>query len=151
MLRAITARYLSGAERVAVIVETPAALKASGWAGYEWLPSSIGLPVIDVMARLHEEAEQIASPVLLAQGSEDGVIDRNSAHRIYGKLAIQEREVWIIEGASHGLMHGPRREELFARTLAFLETVKADGRREDQSPSERRGSRASRRPSPKRL
>jgi pimeloyl-ACP methyl ester carboxylesterase len=134
-----------------VPVETPASLKASGWAGYEWLPSSIGFPIIDVLETLHEAAEQITSPVLLIQGSEDGVIKRNSAHRIHGKLASLEREVWIIEGGSHVLMHGPRREELFVRTLAFLDIVKPVAGGQVQSPSERRGSRASRRPSPKRL
>jgi len=108
-----------------VPVETPTAIKDAGWVGYEWLPVSIGLPVLDVLKRLHEDAGEITSPVFLVQGTGDTVIDSASAGRILKELAGSEKKSWTIDGGSHVLMQGPRKDELFARTLAFIEEGEA--------------------------
>jgi carboxylesterase len=108
-----------------VPVDTPAALKDKGWVGYGWLPGSIGHPVLDVLKKLHEGAGKITSPVFLVQGTGDTVIDSASADRIQEELAGSEKKSWIIDGGSHVLMQGPRKDELFARTLAFIEEGEA--------------------------
>jgi carboxylesterase len=108
-----------------VPVETPAAMKEAGWVGYEWLPGSIGFPVLEVLERLHENAGKITSPVFLIQGTKDEVIDGGSAGRIHEELAGSVKETWMIDDGSHVLMQGPRKDELFARTLAFIDEGEA--------------------------
>jgi esterase/lipase len=92
-----------------------------GWVGYEWLPGSIGLPFLDSLRRLHGSVGDISCPVLVAQGTEDEVVARESAHEIFSGLPGPSRHMRLIEGGSHVLMLGPFKDDLFQETLVFLE------------------------------
>jgi esterase/lipase len=102
-------------------VETPVRLREMGWVGYEWLPGSIGFPVLDTLKRLHEAAGDVTCPVLVVQGTDDEVIDRNSAREILSRLPGPEKRILLIEGGSHVLMQGSGKDALFRDTLDFLE------------------------------
>jgi esterase/lipase len=102
-------------------VKTPAQLREMGWVGYEWLPGSIGFPVLDVVDRLHEGVGDITCPVLLVQGTDDEVIDKNSARRIFMRLPGQDKVIRLIDGGSHVLMQGSAKDDLFKETLDFVE------------------------------
>ena len=102
-------------------VEIPAHLKEMGWVGYEWLPGSIGLPILDSLKRLREAAGDITCPVLAVQGTQDEVIVVNSAREIYERLPGPDKRILLIEGGTHVLMQGSIKDDLFRETLDFLE------------------------------
>lgn len=85
-------------------VEVPAGLKEMGWVGYEWLPGSIGFPILDSLNRLHSAVGGIMCPVLLVQGTEDEVIEDKSAREIFARLPGPEKRIRMMEGGSHVLM-----------------------------------------------
>jgi pimeloyl-ACP methyl ester carboxylesterase len=108
-----------------VPVETPAHLKNMGWVGYEWLPGSIGFPILDSLNRLYGVVGDITCPVLLIQGTEDEVIKEKSAREISARLPGPEKRIRLIEGGSHVLMQGSGRDFLFQETMNFLEETEA--------------------------
>ncbi|MHA2225226.1 MAG: alpha/beta hydrolase [Candidatus Hodarchaeales archaeon] len=95
-----------------------------GWIGYEWLPPSLGFIILEGFNALKKSLNQVICPTFIIQGSEDEAITKNSAKKIYQGIQSSVKEMWIVEGAHHPLMNEPRyKEELFARTIAFLENA----------------------------
>jgi esterase/lipase len=96
-------------------------LKEQGWLGYDWIPPSIGLTVLDGMKRLRKSLGKITCPVLIIQGSRDDAVTEESPKRIYESLTSEKKSIWVIEGAGHAMMNDEKHKEgLFNRTIAFL-------------------------------
>ncbi|MFX1282771.1 MAG: alpha/beta hydrolase [Promethearchaeota archaeon] len=94
------------------------------WVGYEWIPSSIGLNVLEGMKRLKQSLNKITCPSFIVQGSMDEGVSRNSAKRIFKAINSEKKEIWYVEGAPHAIMTDKRfKKELCARTISFLETL----------------------------
>ncbi|MFW9991491.1 MAG: alpha/beta hydrolase [Candidatus Odinarchaeota archaeon] len=98
----------------------PTRLKEMGWIGYEWIPSSLGFPVLEGLKRLHSTISNVSCPVLVIQGTSDESVAANSALDIYKRLSNPEKELWMIENATHPLMQDFCKEELFRRSLEYL-------------------------------
>ncbi len=99
-------------------------LVEQGWIGYDWIPPSIGLAVRDGIKRAKKGLRRITCPVLVVQGSADKSLSKDIPDRIYEGVASEKKEVWIAEGAGHAIMRDEKfKEELFTRTIAFLEST----------------------------
>jgi len=99
-------------------------LREQGWIGYDWIPPVIGLAARDGMKRVKKALANVTCPVFIVQGSEDKAVSENSAERIYEGIASERKEIWIVEGAGHAIMNDEKRkDELFARTIEFLESA----------------------------
>ena len=98
-------------------------LREQGWIGYDWIPTSLGKEALEGMKRLRKCLGDVKCPILLIQGSIDSSISKDSARKIYNRISSEEKEMWIIEGADHPIMNQEEyKEDLFSRTIAFLET-----------------------------
>jgi esterase/lipase len=107
-------------ERVSTPV--PEWLREQGWVGYDWIPTSLGMVALEGMRRLKESVGNVTCPVFLIQGSCDQSVSKDSARKIHEKVASEKKEILIIEGADHPIMNELEyKDELFSRTIAFLE------------------------------
>ncbi|MFX0211816.1 MAG: alpha/beta hydrolase [Candidatus Hodarchaeota archaeon] len=94
----------------------------SDWVGYEWIPSSIGLVVLEGMKYLKQSLNKVTCPSFIVQGTMDEGVSQNSAKRIFQAINSKKKEIWYVEGAPHALMTDKRyKKELFERTISFLE------------------------------
>jgi carboxylesterase len=106
--------------------ESPAPdwLREIGWVGYDWVPTTIGLVMLDAMKRLKKSLKDVTCPVLIIQGTADSSVSIDSAQSIYDGLSSERKEIWMIEGAPHPMMNDERfKDGLFARTIAFLTEI----------------------------
>ena len=102
----------------------PLWIRDKGWVGYEWIPTSIGLIVHDALKRLKESLSNVTCPAFIIQGTADDGVSKDSAQRIFESLASERKEMHIVEGAPHGIMtHDRYKDDLFACTIGFLETI----------------------------
>jgi len=110
-----------------VLSPAPEELKEQGWVGYDWIPSSIGFAVLDGLKQLKKSLSKVTCPTFLIQGSIDEEVSNDSASKIYERIGANVKNVWLVEGAGHPIMNErEHKEELFARTIAFLENIQAD-------------------------
>jgi esterase/lipase len=76
------------------------------------------------MKRFKKAPKSVHCPALIVQGSRDQVVAADAARRLYDAIASVNKQLWIIPGANHLLMNDAKRKnKLFARTLAFLESI----------------------------
>ena len=102
----------------------PRWLREKGWVGYEWIPTSIGFIMHDALRRLKSSLGDVTCPALIIQGSEDNDVSGDSAQKIFDSLASEQKQLHIVEGASHAIMSEDRfKDDLFARTIEFLQSV----------------------------
>lgn len=103
----------------------PQWLKNQGWIGYENLPSSVGLIMLEGMKRLKKNLGRVQCPALIIQGSRDSVVAESSPKRIYDRLGSERKELLIIEGADHPLMNEAEyKHTLFSRSIDFLLSIR---------------------------
>ena len=99
-------------------------LKEKGWIGYDWIPSSIGFSILNGIKQLKKSLDKVTCPAFIIQGTKDEDVSRNSAEKIYNTINSRIKEIWYVEGAGHPIMNDELyKKELFARTIAFLETA----------------------------
>ena len=102
----------------------PEELRQIGWVGYDWIPSSIGMIIIEGLNRMKQSLSNVTCPSFIIQGTEDEGVSDDSARKIYDNINSVTKDLWYVEGAHHPLMNDDTyKEELFARTIAFLEKV----------------------------
>jgi carboxylesterase len=102
----------------------PEWLREKGWIGYDWIPTSIGVVMADLLKRLKRSLAGVECPSLIVQGTADGSITRNSAERIYRAIASERKQLHLIEGAHHPMMNEDRyKDELFTCTIEFLRSI----------------------------
>lgn len=101
-------------------VKKSARIKKMGWVGYDWLPVSLGFVILTALQTLHASINSVECPVLIIQGTKDEVIDKSSAKNIFLRMTSPERELWLIQEGRHALMQDSCKEELFKRTLEFI-------------------------------
>lgn len=107
--------------------QAPEELKEQGWVGYNWIPSSIGFAVLDGLKQLKKSLSKVTCPTFVIQGSVDEEVSNDSTSKIYERIGASVKNVWLVEGAGHPIMNErEHKEELFARTIAFLENMQAD-------------------------
>ncbi len=105
-------------------------LRELGWIGYDWIPPVVGLSAREGMKRTKRSLSMITCPAFIVQGSEDKAVSENSAERIYEAIKSERKEICIIQGAGHAIMnHEETKNELFARTIGFLERSQISIRR----------------------
>lgn len=95
-----------------------------GWVGYDWLPSSIGLLILEGFKLLRQSLYKISCPAFIIQGTKDESVSDRSAQDIFDAIKSKEKEIWYVEGAPHAIMTDDTyKTELFLRTIAFIDSV----------------------------
>jgi len=99
-------------------------LKEQGWVGYEQIPTSIGLVMLEGLKRLKDSLNRVNCPVLIVQGTEDENVTSDSAEKILNGLASEIKEMVLIEGAHHPMMNEDMyKDRLFTRTIEFITSL----------------------------
>ena len=102
----------------------PKWLRDKGWVGYEWIPTSIGLIMHDILKRLKMSLVNVTCPALIIQGTADNGVSPDSAQKIYDRISSERKEMYMVEGAPHAIMsHDGYKEDLFARTIEFIQSI----------------------------
>ncbi|MFX0210583.1 MAG: alpha/beta hydrolase [Candidatus Hodarchaeota archaeon] len=103
----------------------PVELKEKGWIGYDWIPTSLGLVVLEGLKQVKRSLHNVTCPAFIIQGTADESVSDDSAEIIYKTIRSSKKELWYVEGAHHPLMNDDLyKDELFSRTIAFLEGSK---------------------------
>ena len=99
----------------------PKWLKEQGWVGYDQIPTSIGLVMLEGLKRLKNSLNRVRCPALIIQGTEDDNVTRDSAEKILREITSEKKEMVLIEGAHHPMMNEAKyKDELFTRSIEFL-------------------------------
>ena len=99
-------------------------LKEQGWIGYDKIPTSIGLVMLEGLKRLKTSLSTVNCPALLIQGTEDENITKDSAEKILDGLSSERKEMVLIEGAHHPMMNEDKyKDELFSCSIEFLRSL----------------------------
>jgi carboxylesterase len=102
----------------------PEWLKEKGWVGYDWIPTTIGLVMVEGLKRLRKSLPNIVCPALIIQGTADGQVTRNSPEKILRSIGSQTKEAYLLYGAHHPMMNEDLyKDDLFTRTIEFLQRL----------------------------
>ncbi|MHA1331557.1 MAG: alpha/beta hydrolase, partial [Candidatus Hodarchaeales archaeon] len=104
-------------------IETPVPeeLKKIGWIGYDWLPITIAFAILEGFKSVKNILGLVRCPALIIQGMNDEIVPKKCPKMIYNGISSEEKEIWMVEGASHPLMNEDCcKDELFERTISFL-------------------------------
>ena len=72
------------------------------------------------MEAMERTLPDIVVPTLVVQSSKDPVVDPSSAMDIFSQVGTPLKEMTIVEREKHGIVNGPRAEEVFERVYRFL-------------------------------
>ena len=92
--------------------------------GYSGIPVAKAYDLYRLVTRANLSLFAVTAPVLVFQGRLDTTIDPQGAPHVIKSVSSEEKELVWLEKSRHLCTIGPEREELFARTLAFLEHIR---------------------------
>ena len=72
------------------------------------------------MEAMEDKLEDIVVPTLVIQGSKDPTVDPSSGPDIFSQVGTPLKELTVFERENHGIINGPRSEEIFERVYQFL-------------------------------
>lgn len=90
---------------------------------YPEFPSRILAELNQLASALAEALLQAKVPVLLVQSRDDHDVPFSSLQSIYDQLGSQRKEMLAVEGMSHSLVMGPRKEVVFEAIEKFLVAI----------------------------
>ncbi len=98
--------------------------KESGgkWVGYEKIPINIVGKLKKLKKEMKKALPGITVPVLLMQGRQDSVIDKNSMDFIYNKIGSQYRKKIWLENNDHPILESPDQDLIVKNINEFLKT-----------------------------
>lgn len=77
--------------------------------------------MLRAMQRVTTEAEKITLPVIIVHGSEDKLVDPDSAQLFHDLIGSEDKTLKFYEGYYHEVFNEPGREAVFADIDAWLE------------------------------
>ena len=89
--------------------------------GYHWTPMAPVDSMLDYLPSLCQELPRVTAPALIINATHDHVVPASDGIAIYRALGSQEKELVTLHRSYHVVMKDCDRQEVFARTLAFLE------------------------------
>ena len=89
--------------------------------GYRWTPMAPVDSMLNYLPNLRQELPHVTAPALIINATHDHVVPARDGSAIYRALGSQEKELVTLHRSYHVVMKDYDRQEVFARTLAFLE------------------------------
>lgn len=84
-------------------------------------PARLASEILKAMMRVMAEAETITLPFITVQGSEDKIVDPNSAQMLFDKAGSTQKRIKIYEGLYHEVFNEPEREVVLKDVEDWLE------------------------------
>ncbi|HLZ61078.1 MAG TPA: alpha/beta fold hydrolase [Ktedonosporobacter sp.] len=88
---------------------------------YRWTALAPAHSLLQFLPQLQAELPRITTPVLVMGSQHDHVVPVSDARKIYHLLGSQEKSLHIFHRSYHVIMKDYDREEVFHKTMAFLE------------------------------
>jgi len=102
-------------------IRDPAARKRHARGVYGWTPMAPVESMLNHLPQLRQELPRITAPTLIMTAVHDHVVPARDSREIYRLLGSQEKHLLILRRSYHVIMKDRDREEVYARTLAFIE------------------------------
>jgi carboxylesterase len=102
-------------------VRDPIARRAYTRDVYRWTPMAPVASMLKHLPQLRRELPQITVPVLVMAAVHDHVVPVRDGREIYRLLGSQEKHLVTLHHSYHVIMKDSDREEVFAKTLAFVQ------------------------------
>ncbi len=88
---------------------------------YRWTPMAPVSSMLKYLPHLRQELPQVTVPVLVIAAVHDHVVPVRDGHEIYRLLGSQEKRLIILHHSYHVVMKDHDQNEVFSRTLAFVQ------------------------------
>lgn len=86
-------------------------------------PLSTYKEFMDLSAMLQEIPKQITIPTLVIHGSKDEIVPPSSSQRIYKEINNKNKELVIVNDATHDLFHDEKKEEAIKCVEQYLKKI----------------------------
>src|SRR5438876_5943363 len=101
---------------------------------YRWTPMAPVESMLAFLPQLRAELPRVTAPALVMTSLHDHVVPARDGREIYHLLGSQEKHLVTFHRSYHVIMKDHDREEVFEKTLAFIQRHAAiDARRSGQS------------------
>jgi carboxylesterase len=87
---------------------------------YRWTPLSPVYSMLQFLPKLREELPQINAPALIMTSKHDHVVPARDGHEIYRRIGSREKYLITFHRSYHMVMVDHDREEVIAKTAAFI-------------------------------
>jgi carboxylesterase len=88
---------------------------------YRWTPMAPVASMLKYLPYLRHELPQVKVPVLVIAAVHDHVVPVHDGYEIYRLLGSEEKQLVILHHSYHVVMKDHDQDEVFARTLAFVQ------------------------------
>lgn len=88
---------------------------------YRWTPMAPVESMLRFLPQLQNELRQITAPALVMTSIHDHVVPARDGREIYRLLGSQEKHLVTLHHSYHVIMKDHDREEVFAKTVAFVQ------------------------------
>ncbi len=82
----------------------------------------LGAELFRAIERVQTEAARITLPVLLVQGSADGLVDPTGAPMLYEKISSPDKTIKIYDGLYHEVLNEPERDQVLSDIEQWLKS-----------------------------
>lgn len=90
---------------------------------YDEIPGITIKELLEFSSHLRKNAQKITSPILIIQSKYDDITSLKSAESIYFKVSSSYKELKILTNSYHMITLDNEREEVFEKTLSFLNKI----------------------------
>ena len=87
---------------------------------YRWTPMRPVESMLAYLPRLREELALVTAPALIMTSIHDHVVPARDGREIYRRIASRDKHLVTFHRSYHVVMKDHDREEVFAKTLAFI-------------------------------
>lgn len=81
----------------------------------------LGAEILKGMQRIGAEAARIGLPILILQGSADGLVDPAGAQMLYDRVTSPDKRIIVYEGLYHEVFNEPEHDRVLGDVESWLE------------------------------
>lgn len=107
-------------------IRDPAARRRYTRGVYRWTPMAPVESMLQYLPRLYNELPSMTSPVLIMNAIHDHVVPARDGHTIHQLVGSRDKELVTLRRSYHVIMKDCEREQVFTKTLAFVQRVAND-------------------------
>ncbi len=90
---------------------------------YRWTPMAPVESMLQYLPRLYDELPALRLPVLIMNATHDHVVPARDGQTIYQLVGSRDKELMTLRRSYHVIMKDCEREQVFMKTLAFIQRV----------------------------
>lgn len=86
------------------------------------VPARLGVEMLRAIDRVGAQAERLTLPLLLLQGTDDGLVDPGAARYIHDRVGSGDRTLIEYEGLYHEILNEPEQDRVIGDVITWLDT-----------------------------